>query len=93
MKILKTVTRDQVHLLMDFNYNNVYGRIKYVLGKEALLFSDIHIKNLEVQWVCKDDAEYVAFSELPSEKVSIAKNLLSEKLLCYKCIIRGQSYR
>lgn len=91
MKILKTVTKDQVHLLMDFNYNNVYGRIKYVLGKEAVLFSDIHIKNPEVHWVVRDDAEYVAFSELPSEKVSMVKKLLSEKISYVTSVLSGDS--
>ena len=91
MKILKTVTKDQVHLLMDFDYNNVYGRIRYVLGKEAVLFSDIHIKNLEVHWVVRDDAEYVALSELPSEKVSEVKNLLSEKISYVTNVLSGDS--
>lgn len=91
MKILKTATKDQVHLLMDFNYNNVYGRIKYVLGKEAVLFSDIHIKNPEVHWVVRDNAEYVAFSELPSEKVSMVKKLLSEKISYVRSVLSGDS--
>lgn len=91
MKILKTVTKDQVHLLMDFNYNNVYGRIKYVLGKEAVLFSDIHIKTPEVHWAVRDNAEYVAFSELPSEKVSMVKNLLSEKISYVTSVLSGDS--
>ena len=91
MKILKTVTKDQVHFLMDYDYNNVYGRIKYVLGKEAVLFSDIHVKNSEVHWVVRDDAEYVAFSELPSEKVSIVKNLLSEKISYVINVLSGDS--
>lgn len=80
MKILKTISKDQVRLLMDYDYNNVYGRIRYVLGKEAILFSDIRIKNPELHWVVRDDAEYVALSELPSEKASLVKNLLSEKI-------------
>lgn len=91
MKILKTVTKDQVHLLMDFDYNNVYGRIRYVLGKEAVLFSDIRIKNPEVHWVVRDDAEYVAFSELPSEKVSMVKKLLSEKISYVTNVLSGDS--
>lgn len=91
MKILKTATKDQVHLLMDFNYNNVYGRIKYVLGKEAVLFSDIHIKNPEVHWVVRDNAEYVAFSELPSEKASMVKKLLSEKISYVRSVLSGDS--
>ncbi|MCD8237499.1 MAG: zinc ribbon domain-containing protein [Prevotellaceae bacterium] len=91
MKILKTVTKDQVHLLMDFNYNNVYGRIRYVLGKDAVLFSDIHIKNLEVLWIVRDDAEYVALSELPPEKVSMVKNLLCEKLSYVTSVLSGDS--
>lgn len=91
MKILKTVTKDQVHLLMDFDYNNVYGRIRYVLGKEAVLFSDIRIKNPEMHWGVRDDAEYVAFSELPSEKVSMVKNLLNEKLSYVTSVLSGDS--
>ena len=91
MKILKTVTKGQVRLLMDFDYNNVYGRIRYVLGKEAVLFSDIHIKNPEVHWVVRDDAEYVALSELPSEKVSEVKNLLSEKISYVTNVLSGDS--
>lgn len=91
MKILKTVTKDQVRLLMDFDYNNVYGRIRYVLGKEAVLFSDIHIKSPEIHWVVRDDAEYVMLSEMPSDKLSIVRNLLSEKISYVSSVLSGDN--
>lgn len=91
MKTLKTVAKNQVHLLMDFDYNNVYGRIKFVLDKEAVLFSDIHIKNTEIHWLVRNDAEYVALPELPYEKVTKAKKILSERISYVRSVLSGDS--
>lgn len=80
MKTLKSTTMSEVQLLMDFDYNNVLGRIKYVLGKDASLFSDILIKNSEIHWMVRDDSEYVSLTELSSDVQSEVKGTLSGRL-------------
>lgn len=80
MKTLKSAKKSEVQLLMDFDYNNVLGRIKYVLGKEASLFSDILIKNAEIHWMVRDDSEYVSLRDLSSDVQSEVKGALSGRL-------------
>lgn len=91
MKTLKSATKSEVHLLMDFDYNNVLGRIKYVLGKEASLFSDILIKNSEIHWMVRDDSEYVSLAELSSDVQSEVKGALNGRLSYVSGIISGDS--
>lgn len=91
MKTLKSATKSEVHLLMDFDYNNVLGRIKYVLGKEASLFSDILIKNSEIHWMVRDDSEYVSLAELSSDVQSEVKGALNRRLSYVSGIISGDS--
>lgn len=91
MKTLKSATKSEVQLLMDFDYNNVLGRIKYVLGKEASLFSDILIKNSEIHWMVRDDSEYVPLTELSSDVQSEVKGALNGRLSYVSGIISGDS--
>lgn len=91
MKTLKSATKSEVQLLMDFDYNNVLGRIKYVLGKEASLFSDILIKNSEIHWMVRDDSEYVSLAELSSDVQSEVKGALNGRLSYVSGIISGDS--
>ena len=91
MKTLKSATKSEVQLLMDFDYNNVLGRIKYVLGKEASLFSDILIKNSEIHWMVRDDSEYISLTDLPSGVQSEVKGALNGRLSYVSGIISGDS--
>lgn len=91
MKTLKSATKSEVQLLMDFDYNNVLGRIKYVLGKEASLFSDILIKNSEIHWMVRDDSTYVSLTELSSKVQSEVKGALSGRISYVSGIISGDS--
>lgn len=91
MKTLRSATKSEVQLLMDFDYNNVLGRIKYVLGKEASLFSDILIKNSEIHWMVKDDSSYVSLTELSSVVQSEVKGALSGRISYVSEIIAGDS--
>ncbi len=91
MKTLKSTTKSEVLMLMDFDYNNVLGRIKYVLGKEASLFSDILIKNSEIHWMVKDDSSYVSLTELSSDVQSEVKGILSRRVSYVSGIISGDS--
>lgn len=91
MKTLKSATKSEVQLLMDFDYNNVLGRIKYVLGKEASLFSDILIKNSEIHWMVRDDSTYVSLTELSSKVQSEIKGALSGRISYVSGIISGDS--
>lgn len=91
MKTLKSATKAEVQLLMDFDYNNVLGRIKYVLGKEATLFSDILIKNSEIHWMVRDDSEYVSLTDLSSDVQSEVKGALNGRISYVSGIISGDS--
>lgn len=91
MKTLKSATKAEVQLLMDFDYNNVLGRIKYVLGKEASLFSDILIKNSEIHWMVRDDSEYVSLTDLSSDVQSEVKSVLNGRISYVSGIISGDS--
>ena len=91
MKTLKSTTKSEVQLLMDFDYNNVLGRIKYVLGKEATLFSDVLIKNSEIYWMVRDDSEYVSLTELSSDVQSEVKGILNRRISYVSGIISGDS--
>lgn len=91
MKTLKSITKSEIQLLMDFDYNNVFGRIKYVLGKDASLFSDIFIKNSVIHWMVRDDSEYVPFTELSPDVQSEVKGTLSERISYVSRIISEDS--
>ena len=65
---------------MDFDYNNVLGRLKFVLGKDASFFADIRVRQNDVTWSTKDDKEYGAFTDANDSEKQIIKEAVDDQL-------------
>lgn len=77
MKQLLKISNADLSYRLNLNYNNVYSRLRMLLGKKASLFADISTKSSGTTWYSDDDAEYARLSEAPKEdinKLSVALN-------------------
>lgn len=77
MKALLKINNSELSYRLNLNYNNVYSRLKMLLGRKASLFADVSTKSSGTTWYSDDDAEYTRLSEAPKEDVnalSIALN-------------------
>lgn len=77
MKALLKINNSELSYRLNLNYNNVYSRLRMVLGRKASLFADISTKSSGTIWYADDDAEYTRLNEAPREEVnalSIALN-------------------
>lgn len=70
MKQLLKISNVDLSYRLNLNYNNVYSRLKMLLGKKASLFADISTKSSGTTWYSDDDAEYSRLSEAPKEDVN-----------------------
>lgn len=91
MSILKTIEKEKVKFLMDFDYNNVLGRLKFVLGKDASFFADIRVRQNDVTWSTKDDKEYGSFTDANESEKQIIKDKVDEQIEKLSAIISGDS--
>lgn len=91
MSVLKTIEKDKVKFLMDFDYNNVLGRLKIVLGKNASFFADIRVRQNEVTWSTKDDKEYASFAEANEVEKEIIRKKVDKQIEKLSAIISGDS--
>ena len=91
MSILKTIEKEKVKFLMDFDYNNVLGRLKFVLGKDASFFADIRVRQNDVTWSTKDDKEYGSFTDANELEKQIIKENVDEQIEKLSAIISGDS--
>ena len=80
MNILKTVNRGDVRFVMTFNYNNIKGRLKNILGNDAEFFAEIQISKDEISWKVADDKNYMPLSSAVGEEEAHIKELLRERL-------------
>lgn len=72
MKQLIKANKGDLSFRLNLNYNNVYSRLKMLLGKNASLFADLTMKSTGTTWYAPDDAEYQSLTTAPaSEKDSI----------------------
>lgn len=77
MKALLKINNSELSYRLNLNYNNVYSRLKMLLGRKASLFADVSTKSSGTTWYSDDDAEYTRLGEAPKEDVnalSIALN-------------------
>lgn len=77
MKQLLKISNAGLNYKLNLNYNNVYARLKMLLGKKASLFADISTKSSGTTWYSDDDEVYSRLSEAPKEevnKLSVALN-------------------
>ena len=58
MKALIKVKNSELSFRMKLNYNNVYARLRMILGESSSLFADISVKSTFTTWFADDDAEY-----------------------------------
>ncbi len=91
MSILKTIEKEKVKFLMDFDYNNVLGRLKFVLGKDASFFADIRVRQNDVTWSTKDDKEYGSFTDANDSEKQIIKEAVDEQIEKLSAVISGDS--
>lgn len=91
MSILKTIEKEKVKFLMDFDYNNVLGRLKFVLGKDASFFADIRVRQNDVTWSTKDDKEYGSFTDANDSEKQIIKEAFDEQIEKMSSVISGDS--
>ena len=91
MSTLKTIEKEKVKFLMDFDYNNVLGRLKFVLGKDASFFSEIRVRQNDVTWSTKDDKVYGAFIDASDSEKQLIKESVDNQIEKLSSIISGDS--
>lgn len=84
MGVLKTIEKDKVNFLMNFDYNNVLGRLKYVLGKDASFFADVRIRKNDVSWSTKEDIELKPFCDASETEKQSIKTSVDSQIAEYK---------
>lgn len=81
MKPLLKINNSELSYRLNLNYNNVYSRLKMLLGSKASFFADIFIKSTGTTWYSDDDAEYHRMNEAPKDEVSALSAALNNVLL------------
>lgn len=84
MKPIIKVNNSELSFRLKLNYNNVYSRLKMLLGKSASLFADISTKSAATTWYADDDAEYAALSDAPKSELRDLMLSLSQVLKAVK---------
>lgn len=80
MKALLKISNSELSYRLNLNYNNVYSRLKMLLGRKASLFADISTKSTGTTWYSDDDAEYTRLSEAPKEEVNALSIALNDEI-------------
>lgn len=70
MKTLVKIPNSEISYRLNLNYNNVYSRLRMILGNKASLFADISTKSTGTSWYSDDDAEYSRLSEAPKSEIN-----------------------
>lgn len=84
MKQILKVNNSELSFRLQLNYNNVYSRLKMLLGKSANIFADVMTKSAATTWYSNDDAEYTALSEAPKSEMRTILVSLNNKLKAIK---------
>lgn len=72
MKELVKIDNKKISFRLQLNYNNLYARLRMLLGKKANLFADLKIKASETIWYAPDEADYICYTDASEEeKVAI----------------------
>lgn len=77
MKQLIKISNGELSYRLNLNYNNVYSRLRMILGSKSSLFADISIKSNGATWYADDEADYLPFSEVSQANL---RNALSVAL-------------
>ena len=89
MKTLQKISKNQVQFLIDLDYNNILGRLKYTLGTKSTIFSDIYVKSREIIWSVKDDSDFVSLLEADDQTKKLIITDLTDRLKEIKDIIQS----
>lgn len=84
MKQILKVNNSELSFRLKLNYNNVYSRLKMLLGKSANIFADVMTKSSATTWYSSDDAEYTALSDAPKSELKTILVSLNSKLKAIK---------
>lgn len=84
MKQILKVNNSELSFRLKLNYNNVYSRLKMLLGKSANIFADVMTKSSATTWYSSDDAEYTALSDAPKSEMRTILVSLNSKLKAIK---------
>lgn len=79
MKQLIKVKNSDLSLRLNLNYNNVYARLKMLLGSRASLFADLTAKSTWT-WFADDDAEYTSFTDAPKAETNAISVALTDAI-------------
>lgn len=91
MGVLKTITKEKIRFLMGFDYNNVLGRLKFVLGKDAYFFSDIRVRQNDVKWSTNANASLKPLMEASEVEKKNIKQFVDDKIVTFNQIIEKDS--
>lgn len=80
MKQLIKINNNELSFRLKLNYNNVYSRLKMLLGQNASIFADISTRSTSTTWYSSDDAEYFKLSEAPEVEAPIISQLIEKKI-------------
>ena len=80
MKQLIKINNNELSFRLKLNYNNVYSRLKMLLGQNASIFADISTKSTSTTWYSNDDAEYSKLSEAPEVEAPIISQFIEKKI-------------
>ena len=80
MKQLIKINNKELSFRLKLNYNNVYSRLKMLLGQNASIFADISTRSTSTTWYSSDDAEYFKLSEAPEVEAPIISQLIEKKI-------------
>lgn len=80
MTQLIKIKNSDLSFRLNLNYNNVYSRLKMLLGNKASLFADLITKSTGTAWYSADDAEYISLGQAPKGEANDLSNALSNEI-------------
>ena len=80
MKQLIKINNNELSFRLKLNYNNVYSRLKMLLGTHASIFADISTKSTSTAWYSYDDAEYHSLKDASDKDAPIITEILHQKI-------------
>ncbi len=80
MKQILKVNNKELSPRLKLNYNNVYSRLRMLLGPKANIFADVRTKSVDTSWDASDDADYTPLTEAPKDEANAIQVALNNKL-------------
>lgn len=94
MKQLLKINNSELSFPLRLNYNNVYARLKMLLGEKASLFADLNIRSAYTSWYVNDNEDYQRLSEAPkSESPQLKEKLGYEMAEAHSVLITSQELK